>query len=274
MVIKRIVVLWVILVWLLVAGEAQAGTLSDRVANFPNWDSKPPVTAAKGDLIYPDWMEGNWQVTSTLIEQFAPLAPEVVTPGFADNEGYINQQMTFQVRFQAVKESLLNKSDTESGRSYRFFRFPMTIFKTDKSDNKVIVADREFNGLNIGKAYLGDRAIRSVKVDPNSPNRQVTVLTTGHQLVSIVTDRDTETPAPDRFIGTEITNQFFRGTSIPYFNQVETTTSYQLISSPSLKVEATQITAIYLSPQDPDYFKALDKPVAMYRYKLELVPVE
>ncbi|HBE60682.1 MAG TPA: hypothetical protein DEG17_24600 [Cyanobacteria bacterium UBA11149] len=260
-------VLWVILVWLLVGGEAKAGLLSDRIANFPNWYDKPPVTAAKGDLVYPDWMEGNWQVSSTLIEQFAPLAPEIVTPGFSDNEGYINQNMTFQVRFQAVTESFLNRSN-------RFLTFPMTIFKTDRSQNKVIVADRAFNGLNIGKAYLGDRAIRSIKVDPNSPNRQVTVLSTGHQLVSIVTDRATETPAPDRFIGTEMTNQFFQGTSPPYFNQVETTTSYQLISSPRLMVEASQITAIYLSPQDPDYFKALDKPVAMYRYKLELVPLE
>lgn len=267
MAIKRILVLWVILVWLLVGGEAQAGALSDRIANFPNWYGKPPVTVAKGDLVYPDWMEGNWQVTSTLIEQFAPLAPEVVTPGFTDNERYINQPITFEVRFPSVKKSLLNRSD-------RFLIFPMTIFQTDRSNHKVIVADRAFNGLNIGKAYLGDRGIRSVKVDPNSPNRQVTVLTTGHQLVSIVTDRGMETPAPDRFIATEMTNQFFRGTSLPYFNQVETTTAYHLLSSPSLRVEASQITAIYLSPQDPDYFKALDKPVALYRYRLELEPVK
>jgi hypothetical protein len=266
-IIKRILVLWVILVWLLVGGEAEAGLLSLRVANFPNWNGKPPVTAAKGDLIYPDWLEGNWQVTSTLIEQIAPLAPEVVTPGFTDNELYINQPMTFEVRFTSIEESLLNRSN-------RFFIFPTAIFPTDKSDTKVVVADRAFNGLNIGRAYLGDRAIRSVKVDPNSPNRQVTVLTTGHQLVSIVTDRGTETPATDKFIATEVTNQFFRGTSPPYFNQVETTTSYQLISSPILRVEASQMTAIYLSPQDPDYFKVLDKPVALYKYRLDLEPMK
>ncbi|MEL6327067.1 MAG: DUF6816 family protein, partial [Cyanobacteria bacterium J06626_23] len=33
-------------------------------------------------------------------------------------------------------------------------------------------------------------------------------------------------------------------------------------------ITADQITAIYLSPRDPDYFKAFNKPVALYRYRL------
>ena len=36
------------------------------------------------------------------------------------------------------------------------------------------------------------------------------------------------------------------------------------------KIEAEQITAIYLSPQDPDYFTAAGRPVALYRYELIL----
>jgi hypothetical protein len=136
-----------------------------------------------------------------------------------------------------------------------------------------VVADRAFNGLNIAKAYLGDRIIQSVKVDPNSPNRQITSLITGRQLISVVTERAVETPSPDRFIGTEISNQIFRGTPQPYFNQVETTTAYQLQQSPKLAINADQVTAVYLSPQDPDYFKALTRPIALYRYQLELLPV-
>jgi hypothetical protein len=136
------------------------------------------------------------------------------------------------------------------------------------------VADRAFNGLNIAKAYLGDRLIQSVKVDPNSPNRQITALSTGRQLISVVTGRASETPSSDRFIATEVTNQIFRGTSQPYFNQVETTTAYQLVRSPYLAIEADQVTAVYLSPQDADYFNALERPVALYRYHLELLPIE
>jgi hypothetical protein len=56
------------------------------------------------------------------------------------------------------------------------------------------------------------------------------------------------------------------------FNVVETTTAYQQLQSPGTTIEAKQITAVYLSPQDPDYFKAIERPVALYRYHLKLVP--
>ncbi|MBD1887774.1 DUF6816 family protein [Coleofasciculus sp. FACHB-SPT9] len=240
---------FLILGLLLWGGEAQAGVLADRLAQFPHWDSKPPVSAAKGDLVYPDWMEGTWNVTSTLVDLVAPLAPEIVTPGFESNRRQLNQPVNFPVRFK-------NQD---------------AIAVSTKGKNQPVVADRAFNGLSIGKAYLGDRAILSVKVDPNSPNRQVTLLRGDRQLVSIVTSRGTETLAPDRFIATEVSQQVFRGTPQPYFNIVETTTAYQWIHS---SIEADQVTAIYLSPQDPDYFKAVDQPVALYRYQLQLLPVE
>jgi hypothetical protein len=259
-VLRGILGLCLALVLLVCGSEVQAGQLIDRLAAFPHWEGKPPVTAAENrDLIYPVWMAGNWQVTSTLVEQVAPLAPEVVTPGFESNRRHLNEPVSFEVRFHAAtKDSLLPKIQT----------------KTHLNKPDRIVADRAFNGLNIAKAYLGEKAIKSVKVDPNSPNRQITTLRTGRQLTSIVTGRASETPTPDQFVATEISNQVFRGTERPYFNQVETTTKYQQLLLPSLTIEADQITAVYLSPQDADYFKALNRPVALYRYQLQLVPVE
>lgn len=53
-------------VWLLCSGQAQAGTLADRLAAFPVWGSNPTLPTAQGDLVYPDWLRGNWQLTSTL----------------------------------------------------------------------------------------------------------------------------------------------------------------------------------------------------------------
>lgn len=270
-ILRRILGLCLVLVLLFWSGEVQAGPLADRLAQFPRWESKPPVSSAEGDLIYPDWMEGTWQVTSTLVDQVAPLAPEVVTPGFESNRRYFNQPVRFLVRFQAVKSGLSAISD-------RFL--PLKIqnsqrFELPRSDQTLpVVADRAFNGLNIAQAYLGDAAVQSVKVDPNSPNRQITVLRTDRQLISIVTGRASERPAPDRFIATEVSNQVFRGIPQPYFNQVETTTAYQIKRSPNLAIEGDQVTAVYLSPQDANYFKALDQPVALYRYRLELQPIE
>lgn len=262
--------LLLILVLLLWGGEAQAGQLAERLAQFPHWERLPSVKAAEGDLVYPDWMEGTWSVTNTLVDQVAPLAPDVVTPGFESNRRYLNQPVNFLVRFQAVSPP----SSTLFGRF-----IPLKPFSESKNlvptklNSHVVVADRAFNGLNIARAYLGDRTIQSVKLDPNSPNRQITSLRTGRQLVSIVTDRAAETPAPEEFIATEVSNQVFLGASQPYFNQVETTTAYQLRQSPSLAIEALQVTAVYLSPQDADYFKAQAHPVALYRYQLKLLPV-
>lgn len=290
MVIVRVLGLLLVLVLLLSGGEAQAGQLADRLAQFPVWESKPPVTAAKGDLIYPDWMEGTWNVTSKLVDQVAPLAPEFVTPGFEGNRRYLNEPVNFRVRFQSISSaSMRSKPATQITISDRFVS-PKTqnSGRTQEhrlDENPVVVADRAFNGLNIARAYLGDRIIQSVKVDPNSPNRQITSLRAGRQLISIVTGRASETPSPERFIATEVTNQVFRGAPQPYFNQVETTTAYNLLRvsstgavlkahSPHIVVEADQVTAVYLSPQDPDYFKAFERPVALYRYRLELLPVE
>lgn len=251
---RKDVAIWVCLVLalLLWSGEAAAGQLADRMVSFPKWD-KPSVQLAKGDLVYPDWIAGTWNVTSTLVEEVAPLAPKIITPGFESNRRYLNQPITFQVRFIRRRSS---------APSLRLIPQPVKVS---------VVADRAFNGLNLARAYLGG-AVISVKVDPASTNRQITLLRGDRQLVSIVTGRATETPDRGRFITTEVFQQLFQGAaSRPYFNEVESTTAYQLLTS-SPTIVADQITAVYLSPQDPDYFAAGSRPVALYRYQLEFFP--
>ncbi len=230
-----------------------AESLSQRIEQFPDWDHKPPVTRAKGDLYYPEWMAGTWEATSTLTEQVAPLAPDIVTPGFEDNQQYLNQKITFSVRF---------------GKKY--FTPPQKFLLPNLTKvEPPVVADRGFNGENIARAYLGENNVYQVKVDPDNPNKQITLLGGERRLISTVTGRSTETPQPDEFIATEVTKQLFRSPERIYLNEVETTSDYKLTEPDT--IEATQITAIYLSPQDPDYFRAGDRPVAIYRYHLNLV---
>ena len=246
------------IVWLLWSAPAQAETLAERVAAFPDWQSKPTVQAAEGDLAYPTWLAGTWHVKSMLVDLVAPFAPDLVTPGFESNRDYLDQPVDFDVRF--VRQKVLSKNVmTNALKSLQ-----------SKSDQTEVIADRAFNGLNLAKAYLGDRAVLAVKVDPSSPNRQITLLRGDRQLVSIVNARAVETPASDQFITTEIFQQVFRGTSQPYLNQVETTTAYRR----GVAIEADQITAVYLSPQDPSYFKSGETPVALYRYRLEFLPAD
>jgi hypothetical protein len=88
-----------------------------------------------------------------------------------------------------------------------------------------------------------------------------------------VTGFDREIPTLDRFIAAEVSQQVFRTSSTIYLNTVETITSYQFSPTPIPKITATQISAIYLSPQDPDYFRSGNRAVAIYKYRLDLVPV-
>jgi hypothetical protein len=262
-----------LLLWLLCSGVAAAAPvvtpLAERLSQYPNWLRKPLTQPAQGDLVYPQWFAGNWIVTSTLVDLVAPLAPEIVTPGFEGNRQFLNQPISFQVRF-------VHSRSPHSQSPIRVFAH----------STQHLVSDRAYNGMQLAKAYLGDRTVQAVKVDPKNPNRQITLLKGNRQLVSIVTDRATEAPDADQFITTELFSQEFRGTPQLYFNQVENTTAYRRQTAinptePSAAsdpiITADQITAIYLSPQDPNYFKTLEsdnplstpRPVALYRYQME-----
>ncbi len=68
---KRRRLIWLIglvLLWLFCSGGAIASPLAERLAKFPDWQQKPPVQVAQGDLEYPDWFAGSWKVTTTLVD--------------------------------------------------------------------------------------------------------------------------------------------------------------------------------------------------------------
>jgi len=242
------------LVWLLCSGTAWAGPLSDRLATFPDWNSKPPTQPATGDLVYPDWLAGTWELTSTLVDIAAPLAPEIKTPGFESNQSLLDEPISCMVRFEP-----------------RLTSYTQSFLLKPRLAQEEIVADRAFNGLNLAKAYLGEEAVKKVVVDAKNPNRQLTILADYHMLESTVTGRAIEAPSNTDFITTEFFQQMFRGGGKPYFNEVETTTAYHQVDDDH--VTADQITAVYLSPQEPNYFDAGNRPVALYRYQLDLTAI-
>jgi hypothetical protein len=238
-----------------------AGGLSDRLAQYPNWDTRSVLGRSEGELTYPEWFRGTWIATSTEIAQIAPLAPEIVTPGFESNRQYIDKPIEFTVRFVP----------TDPTKSVKFAPLNLPRLKSNLPTPQ-IVADRAFNGLNIAAAYLGTANVKSVKIDPQNPTKQITQLTQDRQLETFVTGFDREIPTLDRFIATEVSQQVFRTRETIYLNTVETTTSYQFAATPTTQITATQISAIYLSPQDPDYFRSRGRAVALYKYRLNLVP--
>jgi hypothetical protein len=268
MVLKYWIALFIL--WCLTIAPVQADQLGDRISQFPHWSGKPILTAVnQDDLIYPDWFLGDWEMETTLLDMVAPLAPTLVTPGFESNRQFLNQPIRCDIRF-------INAPPTRGNSPV-----PQILPRNSQR----IVADRAFNGMSLGKAYLGDRTLRQVQVDPQNPNRQITDLTGDRQLISTVTGRATATANPTQFTTSELFLQEFRGSGQIYFNEVENTTDYRFnskfkIQNSKFPITATQVTAIYLSPKDPDYFKTLPRnnplappqPVALYRYRLDFLP--
>lgn len=235
--------------------EAAASDLSDRLASFPNWQEKPPVAVAEGELVYPDWLAGNWTMSSTLVEMVSPLAPEVTTPGFEGNRQFLDQPVRCSVRFVP-----------KNARKGNGLNLPVLSLPTRSLVKADVVSDRAYNGLSLAKAYLGDRVFR-VWSDSRDGNRLITKFRDNRKLFSTVIGRAAEQPDSDHFIATELVQQFFQSPEKPYKNQVETTTAYTHNADGT--VFADQMTAVYLNPPHPKAFLAGDRPVALYRYRLE-----
>lgn len=284
---KLIWVLCLIFLSVLCSDNANAGELNSRLENWTQWEKLTEVQPAVGDLIYPEWIEGEWEVKSTLVDLVAPLAPDIVTPGFESNRQYLDRPVSFKVRFvnQSKRENLTPSYQTPLSLLKRrevskvTSQTPLSLKRSE-----VIIADHAYNGLNLARAVLGNNAVKAVKVDPDSPNRQITFLQSrcaeeiicDRQLISIVKNRATENATDGRFIATEVFKQLFKGGSRPYINSVESTTAYRPLSTSSPAepaIEANQVTAVYLSSQDSDYFKAANKPVALYKYRLEFFSI-
>lgn len=250
------------LILLLLNTTAQAGILQDRLAQFPDWQSPPSLPVARGDLYYPDWLAGDWQVTSTLLEAVSPLAPAIVTPGFAANQASLQKPTSFAVRFVPEQKNVVFQEAKSP--------IPMTVAPTHPSG---IVADRAYNGRNLATALLGADVVQSIKLDPQSPNRQITVFQDGQRLLTEISARGVERSSPTDFVSSELYQQTFRRSAQIYFNRVENTIAYhRAVGEPNV-IHAEQVTAIYLSPQDPDYWQARDRPVALYRYQMQFQPL-
>jgi hypothetical protein len=166
-------------------------TLGDRLQQFPTW---PAVTElrTRGELIYPQWLAGEWLVTSILKEQVAPLAPAIVSPGFERSRQDLDKPYRFRVRFGSSTTAVA----------------PGIEVRQERSKNAVTI-DRAFNIEQIANAYLGANAVESVRAFQQPEIVQVTKLRNGTLLRAIVTGYRSESPTPNQFIATEIQQQIF-----------------------------------------------------------------
>jgi hypothetical protein len=260
--VRLLSIAWLILILLWTPGTAAASglanstlrdlpntTLRERLQQFPNW---PEVSGLRttGELTYPQWFAGEWLVTSVLTTRVAPLAPEIVSPGFDRSQQDLDRPYRFRVRY--------GSSTTAKAPG-------LEVRQQDSLDS--IKIDRAFNIEQIANAYLGANVVESVRAFRQPAVVQVTKLRNGTVLKAIVTGYRSESPTPQKFITSEVQQQIFQGQQTTA-NRVETLTSYQQQNPQNITAE--QVTATYLSPQDPDFFRAAGRPITLYRYRLTL----
>ena len=199
----------------LLASPVRAETLAEHVRRFPQVNEAVAMDTARGELVYPDWFFGTWQVSTTLVDLAAPLG-----------DGVINR------RAFAASRAL-------KGKPVRFrARFVRNRFGE-------VVADLAFNARSISEAYLG-KAVIDVVVRPEDVNRQVLKLRGGREGELVTLRRRTEGSGADRFDAAEFYQQTFTGERVPTLRAIETTTLYT--RRPTGTFTADQMTAVFLDP--------------------------
>ena len=131
--------------------------------------------------------------------------------------------------------------------------------------NGRLIGDRPFNANSIGHALLGDKLI-SVKENPDSANRQITLLSNNFKLETTVTGRLQESKNEGTFLADELVFQILHGTISPRISQIETLSRYEACGK---YICAKQLQARYQPPGKN--LKAV--PVDLHQYWLIFRPL-
>lgn len=200
---------------------------------------KPTFGLETADLYYPDWFLGRWQVVATLESFEAP-------------QGQYTDPTTME---RAIKEQ---------GRPVRY---EVRFYKNEQGK---VIADRAFNAKSITEAYLGAKTVRAVLFDPQHPDRQTVLLSGGSRGQLFISQRRSESSAPQQFDTLEFYRQVLGTlTGVPKTKDIEAITLYRRSTNPK-KFQAIQRTSIFLVPTDPAYFQSQNKAVTLYTYRLDV----
>jgi len=227
-----------------------------------------PSFSYQKQLYYPDWLFGEWRVSSKLV---AFSTPRGASLALRNAEKAAREDMQHEVQFRARFYSTL--PDTASNS----FRVALGALPQD-----AIMADRAFNCASLANATaaaapgaLADAppAVSSVEYDPReSPDAMRVSYTGGGRaelyLSAMRADALPEGAAPTVFHTAECSRQ----TSMT--SRSADVADYQIVSrfeqlAPG-RVALRQRVGVYLTPQAERYFEALNTAVALYDYELTM----
>jgi hypothetical protein len=242
--------------------SAAPGTITQPSYLAP-WDSKT--------IYYPRWLFGQWKVNSKFTGVATPLA-KYVPDGFLQQanapseDGGVGAEYNYSLRFYStLPDTFKNNARFMLGLGY---------------PEDAIIADKAYNTKQTSDAFLGySGAVASVEFDPrDAPLRQTVELSRlGPDMVPLPPRRielyvnalKSETPGGVEgngrtFVTSELARQVLVAVRDVQVTDYEVINEYRLVAPG--KIEGRQRSLLYLQPQDPNYFKAGNRAVAVYDY--------
>jgi len=231
-----------------------------------------PGSAVSGpsQLFYPDWMLGEWKVTTRFAAFDAPLGNRFVPRGALEavklpsENGGLGAVVGYQLRYYTAPKE-------EQGSLLGFGRGNPINAKTQ------VVADRAFNTKSTTDAFLGYPAVQRVAYDPRTKPTLQTVyfneLTPDMQPVKqkielYINNRQGLYVTDAEYIASELFRQVTLGLRSVEVADYEIISQYRLL--PDGTIRGRQRNLVYLQPQDDLYFDASNRAVAVYDYDLFL----
>lgn len=203
------------------------------------------VAPFEDEQYFPAWMDGEWNVQSTI---YRVLTPQGETMANADAaqvaRSDIGRLVEYQLRFRAVQR--------EGDADVRY------------------IPDRVFNTISSTNAFAGRPVIASVQIEKGRPPRLIAVYkgSSGARSLQFVNNRSAElvtnADGKPEFICTESYRQVFYN---PSGDRGPVTTDYEIIQR-FVQVDENHLqgalrVAVYLQPLEQKYFEAGNKAVLM-----------
>ncbi|PRW44443.1 hypothetical protein C2E21_6800 [Chlorella sorokiniana] len=243
------------------------GSLAARIATQGNVQQpgiQPPW--APKQLFYPRFMFGEWQVDMEFTGVRTPLGRQFVPPGFLQaaeapaEEGGLGSRYSFRQRFYStLPPTLDNELRVNLGLGM---------------PQDAIVCDRAFNTKENTNAFLGYDAVESVEYDPrDAPLRETVTLSRlapdmaplpPRRLELYINHLSSEEGLDGSFLTSELCRQVLLGVRQVEVKDYEIMHEYRL--QPDGSILGRQRSCLYLQPQEPRFFEAGGRAVAMYDY--------
>eukprot|EP00741_Cyanophora_paradoxa_P007255 tig00001095_g7018.t1 len=247
---------------LLAPGQARAaGSLEQRFAQ--NILANPGTARFPSELYYPDWFEGEWEVSATCTGFEAP-----------QGEGYVDEETLRTGRL-----------DVERGPVrylLSFYTLAQAPFGSPASIGGVlgrrgaggrVVGDRAANMEAITNAYAGRRIVRKVTYDPGQPTRLSVQLLGSNRCEIYLNKRAGEEAAGEAgsyYTSESLRQILLRAENDPRVTDYELLTRWRRDADDPAFVSATQKIAVYMTPLDGRFFETGGKNVGLFTYELAM----